>query len=407
MAFNYRLGYFGFLHSQELKAEAAEAGEVPFANVGLHDQRLALQWVSKRLRPTFFSVNPNTESCRQVQQNIHYFGGDGSNVTIAGESAGAWSVLAHLRSDIPICQRGMVMSSPSMAPRAAQAAQEEFNRLLTEAGSAGHASDCQKLELLRKLSVNKLLSLTPPTVMLPTWDPEWFPHRDGLLPLDQVGPFPSWCGGITVGCTKDENALFGIVHGWDRWSANMVKTAIRDAIPDANLADEVLEAYGIMSESQDAKSAVKGLIGFATDSTFGSFMESMGSHTSPSTLVSMYRFDQVDTFEQSPFFGYAYHALDNVFICRLPAVAGKEAPSEVRATADALSDSVCKFVYGKQPWEPYNLSKQIKSFNGFQTGLVEWAGLAQWKAVATTPARSDMLKKSARALMSMNSDKLL
>ncbi|KIW34465.1 uncharacterized protein PV07_01243 [Cladophialophora immunda] len=386
VAFNYRLGYFGFLHSQELKAEAGDAGEVRFANVGLHDQRLALQW---------------------VQQNICYFGGDGSNVTIAGESAGAWSVLAHLRSGVPICQRAMIMSAPSLAPGAAQTAQEAFDSLFAKASSTGVASDCQKLEFLRNLSVEKLLSLTPPSLILPTWDPEWFLHKDGLLPLDKVGDFPSWCDGITAGWTHDEIALFGIVHGWDHWSIDMVQAAVRLAIPDSSLADEVIETYGIMSKTQDAKSAVKALIAFASDATFGSLMESMGSHTHTSTPVSLYRFDQVDTFEQSPFLGYAYHALDNVFICRLPAVAGKQAPLELRLTADALTESVCKFVYGKQPWAPYSLSGQIKTFNGHQTGLIDWTGSAQWKALATTPARVDMLKKSARALMSITKEELL
>lgn len=47
MALQYRLGYYGFLSSKELQDEARANGEVGFANVGLHDQRLGLQWVSK------------------------------------------------------------------------------------------------------------------------------------------------------------------------------------------------------------------------------------------------------------------------------------------------------------------------------------------------------------------------
>lgn len=42
---NYRLGLFGFLSSEELRAEAAELGEVHYANNGHYDQRLALLWV--------------------------------------------------------------------------------------------------------------------------------------------------------------------------------------------------------------------------------------------------------------------------------------------------------------------------------------------------------------------------
>lgn len=44
---NYRLGYFGFLSSRELQAEAARNGEDYQPNLGLYDQRLGLQWVCR------------------------------------------------------------------------------------------------------------------------------------------------------------------------------------------------------------------------------------------------------------------------------------------------------------------------------------------------------------------------
>ena len=42
---NYRLGFYGFLSSQELEAEALSLGEEHCPNQGLRDQRLALEWV--------------------------------------------------------------------------------------------------------------------------------------------------------------------------------------------------------------------------------------------------------------------------------------------------------------------------------------------------------------------------
>ncbi|KAI7970293.1 hypothetical protein EIK77_000295 [Talaromyces pinophilus] len=65
---NYRLGGWGFLASKEVAA----AGE---SNIGLYDQRLALRW---------------------IHENIRDFGGDPTKVTIAGESAGGFSVGYHL-----------------------------------------------------------------------------------------------------------------------------------------------------------------------------------------------------------------------------------------------------------------------------------------------------------------------
>jgi para-nitrobenzyl esterase len=68
VSINYRLGVFGFLAHPELSAASEWKTS---GNYGLMDQIAALEW---------------------VQDNIHQFGGDPNNVTIAGQSAGAASV---------------------------------------------------------------------------------------------------------------------------------------------------------------------------------------------------------------------------------------------------------------------------------------------------------------------------
>ncbi len=69
VSFNYRLGRFGFFAHPQLTA-AKPAGEA-LGNYGYLDQLAALRW---------------------VQRNIRAFGGDPSNVTVIGESAGGGSV---------------------------------------------------------------------------------------------------------------------------------------------------------------------------------------------------------------------------------------------------------------------------------------------------------------------------
>lgn len=63
---NYRLGALGFMHINGTEARG---------NQGILDQNLALKW---------------------VHDNAHFFGGDKNKITLAGESAGAWSVGYHL-----------------------------------------------------------------------------------------------------------------------------------------------------------------------------------------------------------------------------------------------------------------------------------------------------------------------
>ena len=72
VTFNYRLGVFGFLAHPGLTAEQGESG-----NYGFLDQQAALRW---------------------LRRNVAAFGGDPSRVTVGGESAGGWSVCAHLVS---------------------------------------------------------------------------------------------------------------------------------------------------------------------------------------------------------------------------------------------------------------------------------------------------------------------
>merc|ERR1712166_509815 len=75
VVFNYRLGPFGYLAMEELEDE--DSAFKSSGNLGQQDQRAAMQW---------------------VQANIEAFGGDKHQVTIAGESAGAISIVGHVTS---------------------------------------------------------------------------------------------------------------------------------------------------------------------------------------------------------------------------------------------------------------------------------------------------------------------
>ena len=100
VSINYRLGVLGYLAHPELSKESADDTS---GNYGLLDQIQALRW---------------------VRENIAAFGGDPSNVTIFGESAGALSVeylLASPRArgtfDKAIVQSGYLFTTPELRAR--------------------------------------------------------------------------------------------------------------------------------------------------------------------------------------------------------------------------------------------------------------------------------------------------
>jgi len=359
VALNYRLGFFGFLTSKELRAEAEASGETAFSNMALHDQRVALLW---------------------IQEHIQHFGGDPANVTIAGESAGGWSVLAHLRSDVPVCQRGIILSSPNLDFPKPEEAQETFDELVASAGVATTASAEQKLEALRNLDADKVVKLMLPRLATPLWDEKWFVYQDGKRPVAGPAPFAPWVKGVVAGSTRDEAAIFGAVQ-WRTWTPQQFEDRVKSSFADPKVVQELVGAYGISSTASQEK-CLAGFVAMATDSIFSGLPFVIAEHSSDSsTPVSLYRFDQADTFAQSPLKGYAYHALDNPFFFRLPAVAGPNADPNTRETADRLSEAILDFTYGSQPWPAYHLKQNILIFNGKETRLEELTEKDRWRKV--------------------------
>src|SRR3954447_1274787 len=129
VSFNYRLGVFGFLRTPGLAGESDDAG-----NYGFLDQQAALHW---------------------VQRNIASFGGLATDVTIDGESAGAWSVCGHLvaTSSSGLFDKAMMQSGSCYSQTPARAEQ----RGTAFATAAGCTDAATQDACLRSASVAKLL----------------------------------------------------------------------------------------------------------------------------------------------------------------------------------------------------------------------------------------------------------
>ena len=142
---NYRLGRFGFFAFPELTKENAD-GMV--GNYGFMDQIAALKW---------------------VQRNIGAFGGDASNVTVFGESAGGFSVSMLLTSPLSngLFSKAIIESGGGRTnlggpryidtalpngPASAESVGEEFARSMGIQGTGKEA-----LDALRRLPAEKVL----------------------------------------------------------------------------------------------------------------------------------------------------------------------------------------------------------------------------------------------------------
>ncbi|KAJ1307763.1 hypothetical protein OPQ81_001850 [Rhizoctonia solani] len=144
VSMNYRLGFLGFPVGEQTMNKGA-------ANLGLYDQRMAIEW---------------------VQNNIQYFGGDPTKVTLFGESAGGISVsyqTMYQGGQIGNAFRAAIMQSgaPSSYKPSAQdssARQQAYDQIASQTGCS-KAPD--SFECLRALDVNKLQEAHVATYKLP------------------------------------------------------------------------------------------------------------------------------------------------------------------------------------------------------------------------------------------------
>nr|WCC58161.1 carboxylesterase [Pharsalia antennata] len=140
---NYRLGPFGFLSTED---------EVIPGNNGLKDQRFALQW---------------------VQENIHLFGGDPSQVTIVGQSAGSASVSYHVQSKLSadlfraaICESGTVLT-PWSYQRYAKDIAYQTAAAIDSSFTTSNTSQ-ELLTLLQKVSAKELQTVAAEKISVPS-----------------------------------------------------------------------------------------------------------------------------------------------------------------------------------------------------------------------------------------------
>lgn len=174
VSFNYRVGRFGTFALPQLTKQDPDHGLI--GNYGFMDQIAALKW---------------------VQRNIAAFGGDPSNVTIIGESAGGMSV--HTLVTTPLArglfQKAMVMSGGN-GETAGNPTLHDVEQIYSDFAKAKGVSpgDPDALDKLRALSAEQVTDgLSMMQMFQPKPGPKTFsgPLLDGKIVVDQAKAYES------------------------------------------------------------------------------------------------------------------------------------------------------------------------------------------------------------------------
>jgi para-nitrobenzyl esterase len=190
---NYRLGPFGFLSSPALRSEDKAHGSS--GDYGILDQLAAIQW---------------------VHDNIASFGGDPSNVTIFGESAGGTSMVIHLASPVSrgLFSRVIIESAAATGYQGAipTSFSDTFGANL--ASVLGCTDAATSLACLRGKPTSDVLNALPAgiTAVGASMAAYWFPVVDGyVIPKDPIAAIVSGSFAkvpTLLGNNKDEGTLF-------------------------------------------------------------------------------------------------------------------------------------------------------------------------------------------------------
>jgi para-nitrobenzyl esterase len=222
---NYRLGIEGFL----------PAPGVP-TNLGLRDMIAALQW---------------------VQDNIATFGGDPKNVTLFGESGGAWCIAALMTSPLVkgLVHRAICQSGHGYASRDLGHMQRLVKRLARRLkvspdreGFAGAPADKFMAAQAWVLRPSLFWDMRDKDGRDPSFGVTRFlpVHGDDVLPVPTIDAFAQGATkdiDLLIGSTSEEARLFFLpndtISKLKRW---MVVGFLKKALPRAR---DALRAYGL------------------------------------------------------------------------------------------------------------------------------------------------------------------
>jgi carboxylesterase type B len=349
---NYRLGAFGTAVSPELTAELNGGSKThPVGNYALIDQRNALEWAN---------------------QHIQDFGGDPSNITVFGVSAGSASIHTHLMAgeSHQLFDRAIMMSgaAPAIGPLPLAFYESEWEALCQNA-SVDTQSAASALAELRRLSPRDLIRHYSKNATAPVADGKLIP--DGWRFEDEVPR--GRCQKIIMGDTNVEGLIFdGMLqrHVTQQYFHERAQAGLSPA-----LRAEVYDAFGFTSEPQapeDFRRAFRLLIG-NVNFNFPNVGIAEQACTPGSVWkddLYLYHFEATSNYE-GPTFGLSYHGFCALMLYLNELEHASEDTQRVSLETARLWTA---FAHGQRPWEAYSekqrflrLGPDTASLQSFET----------------------------------------
>lgn len=333
---NYRVGIFGFLALPELTKESVHHTS---GNYALLDQLAAIEWVNK---------------------NIAAFGGDPDNITIAGQSAGSFSVNYLVAS--PLCKG---LFGKAIAESGAQFIGQKPPTLKDgeEAGEKFEKSvNTASLEDLRKIPADQLLK-TQWSLNLPVVD-------GYVLPQSVAKTFAEGKENhvaLLTGWNEDDGMAFGKMPTVEEYKKQAEKQYGDDA-------PKFLKLYPGNTDQEVAASTEK----LSRDVIFGIQNYLWANEQARKSKVYVYRFAR-----------------------KLPATGQYQKYGAFHTGEVAYAYHNLKFVH-RCPWQPvdYSLENIMSSYwvDFIRSGNPNSKGLPEWPAYNTTSNLIMFLDENPKAV---------
>lgn len=375
----YRLNIFGFLASHELSTDQKK----PVGNLGFWDLRLALEWTYK---------------------NVNYFGGDPTNITIGGYSAGAHAAFYQLAYDLDQPPKSQLMkriimhsNGPGAPLKSLGETELQFNELLSVLSIPQSLSSAEKLKTLRSKSSQELTAAVPKMKL----------HQfRGITDGDFVKPslFPSIQNGsfaakliasntqIIIGDCSSEHHIYALHRPVPSPSATTIFTRLTADYP-AHICQALARHYTPTGHLPPGYQTWKEAFGkiyadIQIHTTQRGFISSLHKHGA-GHLVHRYRIDWRSETAKTPRKFGATHSSDMaIWFCGDGELLSH---SEGKIVNDAFMNDLAKFIKGEQmqEWEGLKAHEARWLRTDGTVGLWkdgQWEeGLKVWNAIMNAP----------------------